>query len=240
MQISHKIPTYTSAIPTNWDEYLSSKPEWMQQLTRTTKHNIKTEPLIHHLMTKVPLIISTDGAKGDRRSGRGWIISLIDGTHIVSGFNPKFGQIKAINSYRAEIHASLAAVLFLHLYSEYHNTSIQDQCRSICDNEAYVNKLTRLLEDDFHHHGLHKETKNEALQLILHLIPNQFTIQHILGHQDDNTHESELTIKAKPNIKTDEIATENAKLPINTHAISSQFEVYVKDRYIHHNINRYI
>ena len=71
MQISHKIPTYTSPIPTNWDEYLSSKPEWMQQLTRTMKHNIKTEPLFHHLMTEVPLIISADGAKGDRRSGGG-------------------------------------------------------------------------------------------------------------------------------------------------------------------------
>ena len=68
----------------------------------------------------------------------------------------------------------------------------------------------------------------------------QFTIQHVLGHQDDNTHESELIIEAKFNIKTDEIVTENVKLPINTHAISSPYEVFVKDRYIHHNIDRYI
>ena len=78
-------------------------------------------------MTEVPLIISTDGSKDDRRSGRGWIIALADGTHIVSCFNPNFGQFKAIKSYRAEIYTSLAAVLFLQLYSEYHNISIQNQ-----------------------------------------------------------------------------------------------------------------
>ena len=64
IQISHKMPTNKSPIPNNLDEYLSSKPEWMQQLTRNTKHNIKTEPLINHLQTEVPLIISSDGAKG--------------------------------------------------------------------------------------------------------------------------------------------------------------------------------
>ena len=161
-------------------------------------------------MIEVPLIISTDGSKGDRRSGTRWIITLIDGTHIVSGFNPNFGQFKAIISYRAKIYTSLAAVLFLQLYSEYHNISTQNQYQPVCDNEVYVNKLTWLLEEDFHYHDFHKETKSEALQLILHLIPKQFTIKQVLGHQDDNTYESELTIEAKLNIKTDEIATENA------------------------------
>ena len=50
-------------------------------------------------MTELPLIISFDGAKGDQRNGGGWIIALIDETHIVSGFNKNFGQIKTINSY---------------------------------------------------------------------------------------------------------------------------------------------
>ena len=71
IQISHKLPKYSTPIPANWEEYLSSKPEWMQQLTRTTKHNTKTEPLLHHLNKKFSIIISTDGAKGDRRSGGG-------------------------------------------------------------------------------------------------------------------------------------------------------------------------
>ena len=144
-------------------------------------NTIQKQNLLHHLHTKVPLLISTDGVKGDRRSGGGWIIALVDGIHIVSGYNPNFGQIKAINSYRAEIYASLAAVLFLNMYAEYNIIIIQNKCRSICDNKAYLNKLTCLLEEDFHHHKLYKETENEKLQLILQLIPKQFSIQHVLG-----------------------------------------------------------
>ena len=139
IQISLKIPSYTSPIPANWDEYLSYKLEWMQQLTRNTKHNIKTEPQINQLQTEVPIIISSNGAKENGRRRGWWIIALIDGTRIVSGFNQNFGKIKVINSYRAQIYASLAVVLFLHLYSEYHSIYIQNQCRSICDNQAYVN-----------------------------------------------------------------------------------------------------
>ena len=58
------------------------------------------------------------------------------------------------------------------MYTEYHSITIQNKCRFICDNESCVNKLTWLLKEDFHHHGLHKETENEALQLILNLIAN--------------------------------------------------------------------
>ena len=131
-------------------------------------------------------------------------------------------------------------MLFLHLYSDYHSISIQNQCRAVCDNQSYVNKLNWLLEEDFHHHVLHKETENEALQLIIHLIPKQFSIQHILGHQDSNTSQLDLIVEAKLNITADKTATTNAKLLINTHMISSPFEVYVNGQYTHHNIDRSI
>ena len=85
-----------------------------------------------------------------------------------------------------------------------------------------------------------KTNKNEALQLINQLIPTPFSIQYILGHQDSNIPKSELTIEAKLNISADKIAKTNVKLPINTHTISSPFEGYVKDQYIHHIIDRYI
>ena len=131
-------------------------------------------------------------------------------------------------------------VLCLYSYSGYHSISIQNQCLAICDNQAYVNKLNWLLEEDFNHHGLHKETENEALQIIFQLISETFLIQHILGHQDPNTFQSDLTIEAKLNIAINKIVTTNAKLPINAHVTSSPFEVYVKDQYKHHNIDRSI
>ena len=100
-------------------------------------------------------------------------------------------------------------------------------------------KLNRLLEEDLNHRGFHKETEKEALQLILHSIHKQLLIQHILRNQDSNIPESELTIEATI-IAADKIATTNVKLPINTYASFSPFEVYVKDQYTHHNIDRYI
>ena len=123
------------------------------------------------------------------------------------------------------------------MYAEYHIIIIQNKRRSICDNESYINTLTWLLEEYFNRHGLHKETENEALQLILQLILKQFSIQHVLEHQDGNTHESKLSIKAKLKVETDEIATNGAKLSMNTHAISSPFEVYVNDICTHHRID---
>ena len=47
-------------------------------------------------------------------------------------------------------------------------------------------------------------------------------------------------MEAKLTIAANKKATTNVKLPINTHEIPSPFEVYVKDQYTHHNIDRYI
>ena len=117
---------------------------------------------------------------------------------------------------------------------------MQNQCRAICNNEEYVNKLNWLIKGDVHYHVLHKEIENEALQLIFHFIHKQFSINHIFGHQDSNASQSNLTVEVKLNIATDKIATTNAKLLTNTYMISSPFEVYVNDQYTHHNIHRSI
>ena len=56
---------------------------------------------------------------------------------------------------------------------------------SIYDNQAYLNKLSWLFEDDYHHHGLHKATESETLYLILKILPKHFHVEHIFGPQDD-------------------------------------------------------
>ena len=82
-----------------------------------------------------------------------------------------------------------------------------------CDNQVYVNKLSWLLENDYHHHNLHKATKKEALYLILKIIPKNFDIEHILSHQDDKIKYEKLSIKARLNVDVDKIATNNASIP---------------------------
>ena len=132
-----------------------------------------------------PLLISTDGSKGSRRSGGSWIIALHNGTHITSGYNPNFGQIRQINSYRAEIYASLSVSLFLYHFAKYFMIVIGNAFIAICDNLSFVDKLSWLLEDDYNNHGLHKSTEQEAFHLILKILPKTFSIEHVKGHQDD-------------------------------------------------------
>ena len=158
----------------------------------------------------------------------------------MKGHNPNFGQISAINSYRAEVYASLAVILFLHLYSVYYHLPVKNKTHALCDNQAYVNKLTWLLEDDYHQQGLHKNTEAEALTIILQLLPKNFSIEHVKSHQDDKVAYNELDTKAQLNIDADSIATATASIPINTHAISLPFAMYTNNQYTHHRPNQSI
>ena len=187
-----------------------------------------------------PLLISTDGSKGSRRSGGSWIIALHNGTHITSGYNPNFGQIRQINSYRAEIYASLSASLFLYHYANYFMIEIGNEFIAICDNLAFVNKLSWLLEDDYNDHGLHKSTEQEASHLILKILPKTFSIEHVKGHQDDYRQYRDLPIKARLNIDADEIATSSSSIPLNHHIQSTKFIIYVNNEYAHHRIDHQI
>ena len=101
---------------------------------------------------------------------------------------------------------------------------------AIYDNQAYVNKLFQLLEDDYHHHGLHKATESEALYLILKILPKNFHIEHILGHQDDKGKYENLSIEARINVDADKITTKNASILNNTHISSAPLIMYINNK----------
>ena len=109
-----------------------------------------------------------------------------------------------------------------------------------CDNLAFVNKLSWLLEDDYNNHGLHKSTEQEAFHLILKILPRTFSIEHVKGHQDDYRHYRDLPIKDRLNIDADEIATSSSSIPLNHHAQSTKFIIYVNNEYAHHIIDHQI
>ena len=60
---------------------------------------MEVDPLFYYIINNNSLIISTDGTTQARKNGGGWIV-LEDGTKIVSGHNPNFGQSEDITSYR--------------------------------------------------------------------------------------------------------------------------------------------
>ena len=111
---------------------------------------------------------------------------------------------------------------------------LKNNIHALCDNQAYVNKITWLLEDEYHQQGLHKNTEAEVLTLILQLSPVNFTIENVKGHQDNKLDYNELDTKAQLNIDADSIASATASIPINTHAVSLPFSMYLNNQYTHH------
>ena len=102
---------------------------------------------------------------------------------------------------------------------------IRNEFLAICDNLAFVNKLSWLLEDDYNNHGLHKSTDQEAFHLIMQILPKSFTIEHVKGHQDNYRSYKDLPIKVRLNIDADEIETSSSSIPLNHYIQSTKFVI---------------
>ena len=163
---------------------------------------MEVDPLFYYIINSNSLIISTDGTTQKRKSSGSWIIALEDGTKIVSGHNPNFGQSDDITSYRTKIYTSLAAALFLYIYSQFYMVGFTNQCKAIFSNPKYVRQFSWLLEDEYHHYRLHKSTEWEALYIILQMLPPNFKIEFNQRYQDKKIQFYRLPIKGKLNVDT--------------------------------------
>ena len=97
---------------------------------------------------------------------------------------------------------------------------------ALCDNQTYVNILSWLLKDDYHHHCLHKSTEYEALRISLDMLPNIFLLSNTYMDTRTNINYDQLPIKTQLNIDADTVTTKNSYLPINTHVISTLYDIY--------------
>ena len=111
-----------------------------------------------------------------------------------------------------------------------------DKCNkflAICNNLAFVNKRSWLLEDDYNSHGLHKSTEQETINLILQILSKSFAIEHIKGHQDYSVLCKDLSIKSRLNTDADKITTSYSSMPLNHHIQSTKFVIYINNQYAH-------
>ena len=202
--------------------------------------NHNSDSLLELINNESLIYISTDSAREDTKSGGGWLIVTDTGQRIVHGFNPDYGQSEDIHSYRSEVYASLASLLFINTYAAFYNISITNNIIGLCDNEAYVNKLNEIIAKPKYLKYLYKTTEYEAFKLLSTIIPNKFHLTHINSHQDDECSYNELPLTTKLNVQADKIAIYNARKSINTHLITSPFAIYVANNYIPHNIDNKI
>ena len=154
--MKHNNQPTTITSPLSLIEYIASKPTWHRRLIENFTENTNTSTLLQYLLLKCELKIASDGSKTRTKSGGGWVIATKDGTIIIRGSNPDYGQIENIHSYRSEVYASLAAQLFLKTYAEYFQIIIDSKITSYCYNKAYVERLKQFISDPYLTKGLFK------------------------------------------------------------------------------------
>ena len=116
--------------------------EWVKHMISHYRQNVLEESLLTHIYLQSSLLLATNGAKGQRKSGGGLIIALDNGHHLIDGSNPNFGQSNHITSYRSEAYTVLSATLFLHHYCNFFGVPFNHTITAGCDNQALVDKLT--------------------------------------------------------------------------------------------------
>ena len=202
----------------DFEDHISSIPKWISSLISNFTTNPLSEILLYDIQQKTRLYISTNGSKTNSKSEDSWIISLPDGTIIISSWNPDFGHITNINLYHSERYASLA----------------------FYDNKSYVTKFNELKSNEYSKLCIHKIKEYEAYLALLNIPSKYFSITHVKGYQDDFKTPEKLTIPQRLNIDAYIIATSKVKLPLNIYLPSATFVTYVNTKYIHINFQKRI
>ena len=76
---------------------------------------------------------------------------------------------------------------------------------------------------------IHKIKEYVAYHAILSILPVNFAVNYIKGHQDDFKLSKDLTIEEQLNIDTEKIATTCAKISLNIHLSFSSLAIYIKE-----------
>ena len=108
-----------------FNKYIKLLSIWKQVLIKNYKEYFNAEPLIKPIQQYHKLIIASDSSESSKTSGGGWVIADAEGSKLLTGFNPDFGDINQINSHRAEIYETFSIFLFLHEYCKFYILQLQ-------------------------------------------------------------------------------------------------------------------
>ena len=72
------------------------------------------------------------------------------------------------------------------------------------------------------------------------MIPANFHLYHVKGHQDESKNWEDLTTPERLNVQADLIATKHARPPLNIPIPSAPFAIYIQQKYIHLNFQQRI
>ena len=85
-------------------------------------------------------------------------------------------------------------------YINFFGVPINKKITTSYDNQVCEQKFTWTLQYPYHQRNLHNETESQDLRIILTVIPAQYKILHVYGHQDNKQKYELLPTQAKLNI----------------------------------------
>ena len=165
--------------------------------------------LVHHFRNDSnPLFATGDGSVVGANGTFGWVLSLSDGTRLVSCKGVAIGH--PMTSYRAEAFGTWSLLLFLKSVLDHFRCHLQEKPQIHCDNQGLVDNVNHILKrirDAFPNDTLISDWDilNEILALLA-TIPSSY--RWIKGHQDDHKPKAQLPLPAQLNIEADELADE--------------------------------
>ena len=122
----------------------------------------------------------------------------MEGSELLTRFNPDFGDITQINSHRAKIYGALSVFLFFREYCKFYRLQLQLLVEYFCDNKEVVQKLSDIT--DYNRNYYSSNSKIKDLDVVLEIqkyIPKNVKVNHVRGHQDKKKRKEQLTIAGK-------------------------------------------
>lgn len=208
-------PTLPIHVPSSFQQFIHSLAPWEEALLENASFLFSDVfSVVHHITSclsfpTASLLLATNGSVTRGHGSFGLVLSLSDGTRLLSNNGPALGY--RLNSYRAECYGLLSGLSLLLRMFEYTSTTIPDAIQIHTDSESMILKLRDMLTWPYSFPSSTMTPEWDVLQAIvtlLHKFPAIPTISHVKGHQDANSVRSTLTLPALLNIKADALAAQ--------------------------------
>ena len=212
-----------------WQEYIQTLPHYEQIML---KYTIIQKPILlqQTFEQQEEIIICSDGALKEKKSGGAFVIATKTEEILVTNKNPDTGHNYFQSSYRSEAQACYSTFLFIFFYCKYHNI----QAPSImyyCDNKGLITRLNNP------HKQIASMKECELIQLSQNICKPGQVYKHVYAHQD-------LKLKALStpeyiNTIADLIASKNRVITRQVHS-PKLITIYQGGKYIPHDITRFL
>ena len=181
----------------------------------------------------VHLLNVSDGSAFDDSMSFGWVMSLPDGTRLVTCSGPAYGAKQS--SFRAEGYGLLSLVRFLHHVFLYCATHPTWAIKLICDNEGLITRLNVAIQytTSFPNDTLQPDWDlTNAIVTTLQSTQLQPRFEHIKGHQDKHIDFDLLPLAAQLNCEADHEAVNHQTLyqsvrPIVPRIFANQAQLHI-------------